>query len=69
MNDENDKITDWADAIAEFIHIYLNSTISVAIFTALIQCHLTFFEILLFGYLVTMFMYAMKWLTGVDKLV
>lgn len=68
MNEEFDADS-WLYLIPEAISVYINSLISVNIFTFFIQFPCSFTDTLFYAYLVTMFMYAMKWITGVKKLV
>ena len=59
----------WEYLIAEAIGVYINCLISVNIFTLLIVFPCSFIDTMLYAYLMTIFMYTMKWLTGVQKLV
>lgn len=68
MNDELDP-NSWDYLITEAIGVYINCVINVNIFTFLIVYPCTFLDTLFYGYLMTLFMYTMKWLTGVQKLV
>ena len=59
----------WEYIITEAIRVYIICLINVNIFTFLIQFPCTFLDTLFYSYLMTMFMYFMKWITGVKKLV
>lgn len=68
MNEEFDP-NSWDYLIPEAIGVYINCLINVNIFTFFIQFPCSFVDTLFYAYLMTMFMYAMKWITGVQKLV
>jgi hypothetical protein len=65
----NQDPNSWEYLITEAIGVYITCLINVNIFTFLIQFPCSFIDTLFYAYLLTMFMYVMKWLTGVQKLV
>lgn len=58
----------WEYLITEAMRVYIICLINVNIFTFLIQFPCSFTDTLFYAYLLTIFMYTMKWLTGVQKL-
>ncbi len=58
----------WEYIITEAMRVYIICLINVNIFTFLIQFPCSFTDTLFYAYLLTIFMYTMKWLTGVQKL-
>ena len=65
----NQDPNSWEYLITEAMRVYITCLINVNIFTFLIQFQCSFTDTLLYAYLLTIFMYTMKWLTGVQKLV
>lgn len=64
----NQDPNSWEYLITEVIRVYITCLINVNIFTFLIQFPCSFTDTLFYTYLLTIFMYTMKWLTGVQKL-
>ena len=64
----NQDPNSWEYLITEVISVYITCLIHVNIFTFLIQFTCSFTDTLFYAYLLTIFMYTMKWLTGVQKL-
>lgn len=64
----NQDPNSWEYIITEAVRVYITCLINVNIFTFLIQLPCSFTDTLFYAYLLTIFMYTMKWLTGVQKL-
>lgn len=61
-------LNSWEYIITEAVRVYITCLINVNIFTFLIQLPCSFTDTLFYAYLLTIFMYTMKLLTGVQKL-
>lgn len=64
----NQDPNSWKYIIIEAMRVYITCLINVNIFTFLIQFQCSFTDTLFYAYLLTIFMYTMKLLTGVQKL-
>lgn len=73
MNDQDQNsweyLNSWKYLIKEAIDVYITCLVNVNIFTFLIEFPCSFKDTLIIAYFMTICMYIMKWLTGVQKLV
>lgn len=65
---DNQDLNSWEYIITEAVRVYIICLINVNIFTFLIQLPCSFTDTLFYAYLLTIFMYTMTLLTGVQKL-